>query len=98
MSPVHNHGPGEGRGLACGEAMVDGKLRGHCLDIPQTLAEGVWALVDFDHNETITSVFQSELEALRAINGRGYGEVKFVQWGRSLYDGPTPPDSETRTP
>lgn len=32
MSPVHNHGPAEGRGLDCGEAMVDGKLRGHCLD------------------------------------------------------------------
>ncbi len=37
VSPVHNHGPAEGRGLACGEAMVDGKLRGHCLD-----AESEW--------------------------------------------------------
>lgn len=29
---VHNHGPREGRGLGCGERVIDGKLRGHCLD------------------------------------------------------------------
>lgn len=34
-SPVHNHGPAEGRGLDCGEALVDGKLKGWCLRPPQ---------------------------------------------------------------
>lgn len=37
MSPVHNHGPNEGPGLGCGEAMVDGKLRGHCLYVPDNV-------------------------------------------------------------
>jgi hypothetical protein len=32
---VHNHGPAEGRGLDCGEALVDGKLKGWCLRPPQ---------------------------------------------------------------
>lgn len=28
---VHNHGPAEGRGLDCGEAMVNGNLLGWCM-------------------------------------------------------------------
>lgn len=30
--PVHNHGPAEGRGLDCGERVVEGNLRGWCMD------------------------------------------------------------------
>jgi hypothetical protein len=29
---VHNHGTEEGKGLSCREIMVDGKLRGECMD------------------------------------------------------------------
>lgn len=28
---VHNHGPADGRGLGCGERIVDGRLRGWCM-------------------------------------------------------------------
>jgi len=30
--PVHNHGSEEGRGLECGERIVENKLRGWCMD------------------------------------------------------------------
>jgi len=42
--------------------------------IHPTTPEGVWALCDRDYNETITAVYATEVEALRAINGRGYGD------------------------
>ena len=29
---VHNHGPNRGRGLDCGERVVNGRLRGWCMD------------------------------------------------------------------
>ena len=29
---VHNHSPSEGRGLDCGERVVEGNLRGWCMD------------------------------------------------------------------
>jgi len=45
---------------------------------------GVWAVCDLDYGESITAVYATELDALRAINGRGYGRVRFVPWGKSL--------------
>lgn len=49
-----------------------------------TSAEGVWCIADQDHGETITIPFPSEVDALRALNGRGYGRVYFVPWGMTL--------------
>lgn len=46
--------------------------------------EGVWALIDRDMGESITSVYPSELDALRQLNGRGYGRVEFLQWGHEV--------------
>lgn len=47
-------------------------------------AGGVWAVVDRDMGEHISMVFPSELEALRVLNGRGFGSVVFVPWGEGL--------------
>lgn len=56
------------------------------MDIKYQIAQGVWAVVDSDYHDTITMVYLEEIEALRAINERGYGKVKFVPWGKSLVD------------
>lgn len=47
---------------------------------------GVWAVVDFDYGESITEVHPTEVDALRVLNGRGYGRVVFVPWGKTLGD------------
>mgnify|MGYP003611601834 CR=1 FL=1 len=47
---------------------------------------GVWAVIDLDYGESITSVYPTELDALRVLSGRGYGRVAFVPWGASLAD------------
>jgi len=47
---------------------------------------GVWAVVDTDYGESITAVYETELDALRSLNGRGYGRVRFVPFGKSLVD------------
>lgn len=57
------------------------------LDTIPALAEGVWALVDRDHCDTITAVYPSELDALRVLNSRGYGRVAPLEWGESLGGG-----------
>jgi len=33
---VHNHNPDQGRGLDCGERVVEGNLRGWCMDDDET--------------------------------------------------------------
>jgi len=38
--PVHNHGPAEGRGLDCGERVVEGNLRGWCMDDETNVVRG----------------------------------------------------------
>lgn len=48
--------------------------------------EGVWAIVDRDMGETITKVYPTEIAALRELNGRGYGRVRFVPFGQDLHD------------
>lgn len=47
-------------------------------------SEGVWAVIDSDYVEAIQMVFPIEIEALRILNGRGYGRVAFIPWGMSL--------------
>lgn len=49
--------------------------------------EGVWAILDRDHYETITAVYPSEVEALRVLNGRGYGRVVHLAWGETASEG-----------
>ena len=49
-------------------------------------AEGVWCICDQDYGESITIPFASEVDALRALNGRGYGRVAFVLFGKTLAD------------
>ena len=49
--------------------------------------EGVWAILDRDHYETITAVYPSEVEALRVLNGRGYGRVVLLPWGETASGG-----------
>jgi len=56
------------------------------LSIHPLTPEGVWALCDRDFGETITAVYSTEVEALRAINGRGYGRVVFLPFGKTLND------------
>ena len=46
--------------------------------------EGAWCVCDRDYYETITSVYPTEVEALRTLNGRGFGRVRFVPYGKSL--------------
>lgn len=44
---VHNHGPREGRGLDCPEQLVDGRLRGVCMDSgPDGTPEKPWTRVE----------------------------------------------------
>lgn len=47
---------------------------------------GAWVIVDRDPHENITMVFQSELDALRAANVRGYGRVVLVPYGKTLQE------------
>lgn len=47
-------------------------------------AGGVWAVIDSDYGENITAVYPSELDALRVLNGRGYGRVAFIEWGNDV--------------
>jgi hypothetical protein len=49
---------------------------------------GVWAVVE-PGNEggmQLAQVHSEEIEALRYINGRGYGEVIFLPWGMTVGD------------
>lgn len=45
--------------------------------------KGVWAVVDYDnsYNDYASTVYAEEIEALREVNGRGYGRVVFLPWG-----------------
>lgn len=54
--------------------------------IPEPEPQGVWAIVDRDYNTSITAVYPTEIDALRVINGREYGKVVFVPWGKTLAD------------
>ena len=44
----------------------------------------VWAVVDRDHSESITSVHRTEIDALRVLNGRGFGRVVELPYGKTL--------------
>lgn len=46
----------------------------------------IWALVDRDYGENITAVYPTELDALRVVNGRGYGRVVELNWGETLIE------------
>ena len=43
--PVHNHGTEEGKGLACRETLVNGKLKGECLRQPEDLRARIGRIV-----------------------------------------------------
>lgn len=45
---------------------------------------GVWVIIDSDYGENITSVYATELDALRVLNGRGYGRVAFLEYGNNV--------------
>jgi hypothetical protein len=48
---------------------------------------GVWAVVDnANYGEQVSEVHSEEIDALRQINGRGYGRVIFLPWGMTLQD------------
>lgn len=57
--------------------------------------EGVWMVGHFDWNWIVESVHESELEALRIVNGRGYGEVHFLPFGMDASDAALLDDQET---
>lgn len=42
---------------------------------------GVWAVIDLDYGEHITAVYKEEIDALRVVNERGYGRVRFLEFG-----------------
>ena len=63
------------------ERTAELKARMNSLETP--LAGGVWALLDADYLEAITAVYPTELDALRVVNGRGYGRVAFIPWGHT---------------
>lgn len=48
--------------------------------------KGVWAWCYLDYGEVISKVFPTEIEALREVNSAGYGHVRFLEWGKDLYD------------
>lgn len=48
--------------------------------------EGVWMVGHFDWNWITESVYATEIEALRVVNGRGYGEVHFLPFGVETSD------------
>ena len=56
---------------------------------PSPDAGGVSAIVDRDYGESITAVYPTEVDALRALNGRGFGRVVALPWGLQLSDLPT---------
>lgn len=48
------------------------------------MTDGVWVIIDRDHYDSITAVYPTELDALRVLNGRGYGRVQFLNWGTNV--------------
>lgn len=54
----------------------------------QYVNAGVWAVGTFDYGWTVELVFpgteEGELQALRLINERGYGEARFVKYGEPI--------------
>ena len=52
-------------------------------DVPVT---GVWMVGHFDWNWITESVHALEIEALRIVNGRGYGEVHFLPFGMETWE------------
>lgn len=51
------------------------------------LEAGIWAIVDRDYDQYfVNSVHPAEIDALRALNERGYGRVVFIPWGATLGD------------
>ena len=56
-------------------------------EIPeQEEPKGVWVIVDYNYDQYISEVHQTEIGALRVINQRGYGSVRFLEWGKTLSD------------
>lgn len=99
MSPVHNHGPADGRGLDCGEAMVDGKLRGHCLDAP---TGNPWApRADYKKRiitVSVTAEQDADFESMKATLGLGSDGAVIKEALRRLHEfiaDPASPDSGT---
>lgn len=47
---------------------------------------GVWAIIDPGSYEGdyIAAVYPGELGALRVLNGRGYGRVQFIEFGKDM--------------
>ena len=97
MSAVHNHGPTEGRGLACGEAMVDGKLRGHCLG---ALTVNPWApRADYRKRiitVSVTAAQDADFENMKATLGLGSDGAVIKEALRRLHEfivDPASPDS-----
>lgn len=48
------------------------------------MTDGVWAIIDRDHYESITAVYPTEIDALRVLNNRGYGRVDFLPWNTNV--------------
>lgn len=47
---------------------------------------GCWVAYAYDWNPYLIAAYPTEIEALREINGLGYGSVMFLPWGMSLVD------------
>lgn len=48
------------------------------------MTTGVWAVCQRDYGDHIEKVYETEIQALREVNLRGYGHVRFVEWGKDL--------------
>ena len=45
---------------------------------------GVWVVGHFDWNWIAEKIYDSEIDALREVNARGYGEVRFIPFGAEI--------------
>lgn len=45
---------------------------------------GVWAIMNYNYDEYIERVYDNEIDALREVNGRGYGQVIFLPFGMDI--------------
>jgi hypothetical protein len=76
---VHNHGPSEGKGTACHEYRVNGRLLGECLLPAQPAGLDVWAVVVGNYfPREVEAIYLHEADAVRHADEHDGRDV--VKW------------------
>jgi hypothetical protein len=90
---VHNHGPSEGKGTACHEYRVNGRLLGECLLPAQPAGLDVWAVVVGNYfPREVEAIYLHEADAVRHADEHDGRDV--VKWTVAAAYAATDPDAK----